>query len=66
MKHIVEPLFVRHCILVRYCFLFYVSVSGTPSKSRLCPELSQGPVLLQENLPMRRASSTALNKRCLK
>ena len=27
MKHIVEPLFVSHCILVQYCFLmFFVSI----------------------------------------
>ena len=34
-KHIVEPLFVSHCILVQHCFLSFVSiilrhVSGTP------------------------------------
>ena len=26
MKHIVEPLFVSHCILVQYCFLSFVSI----------------------------------------
>ena len=26
MKHIVEPLFVSHCILVQYCFLSCVSI----------------------------------------
>ena len=26
MKHIIEPLFVSHCILVQYCFLSFVSI----------------------------------------
>ena len=26
MKHIVEPLFVSHCILVQYCFLSFISI----------------------------------------
>ena len=26
MKHIVEPLFVSHCVLVQYCFLSFVSI----------------------------------------
>ena len=26
MKHIVEPLFLSHCILVQYCFLSFLSI----------------------------------------
>ena len=43
MKHIVEPLFVSHCILVQYCFLSFVSII----LRHLCPIHQVRTVLLQ-------------------
>ena len=47
MKHIVEPLFVSHCILVQYCFLSFVSII----LRHLCPvhQVRAGNVLCKQD-----------------
>ena len=43
MKHIVEPLFVSHCILVQHCFLSFVSIV----LRHLCPVHQVRALILQ-------------------